>query len=158
MKEQPSLVHLQPETQTIIKQVEAITDRPVQVVEVADLPVMAKIKIASERAHKNLRGAVAGGMRMDVVMYLADALQKFSGMNRREVSHITLEIAMLGRSGLDINDPDRKYRLKTLPGEFSWLHLLAIMHAGVRMFDPKADTGADFDKEYAMAKTMAGKA
>ena len=114
-------------------------------------------KARTERAHKNLRGATAGGIRMDVVMYLADALQKFSGMNRREVSHITLEIAMLGRSGLDINDPERKYRLKTLPGEFSGLHLLALMHAGVRMFDPRADTGADFDKEYAMAQTMAGK-
>jgi len=34
---------------------------------------------------------------------------------------------MLGRSGLDINDPDDKYTLKALPGKFSGLHLLAIM-------------------------------
>lgn len=78
-------------------------------------------------------------------------------MSRQEIGHITLEIAMLGRSGLDINDPSKTYRLKTLPGEYSGLHLLAIMHAGVRMFDPKADTGVDFDKEFAMARTMAGK-
>lgn len=114
-------------------------------------------KARTDRAGKNLRGAVGGGIRMDVVMYLADALEKFSKMSRQEVGHITLEIAVLGRSGLDINNPDKIYRLKTLPGEYSDLHLLAIMHAGIRMFDPKADTGADFDKEFAMAWTMAGK-
>jgi hypothetical protein len=37
------------------------------------------------------------------------------------------ELAILGRSGLDINDPAKEYKLKNLPGEFSGLHLLAIM-------------------------------
>jgi hypothetical protein len=34
---------------------------------------------------------------------------------------------MLGRNGLDINDPTDKYTLKALPGKFSGLHLLAVM-------------------------------
>lgn len=114
-------------------------------------------KARTERAHKNLRGAVGGGIRMDVVMYMVDALEKFSRMSKQQIRHITLEIAVLGRSGLDINNPDKTYRLKTLPGEYSGLHLLAIMHAGTKIIDPKADTGVDFDKEFAMAKTMAGK-
>ena len=111
----------------------------------------------TERAGRTLRGAVGGGIRMDVVMYLADAMQRFSKMSRQEIRHVTLEIAVLGRGGLDINDPEKTYRLKTLAGEYSGLHLLALMHAGIRMFDPKADTGVEFDQEFEMARTMAGK-
>jgi hypothetical protein len=55
-----------------------------------------------------------------------------------------LEIAVLGRSSLDINGPADKYRLKALPGKFSGLHLLAIMYTALRQIDPTMDTGADF--------------
>ena len=39
---------------------------------------------------------------------------------------------MLGRTGLDINDPTDKYTLKALPGKFSGLHLwgAAADHSG----------------------------
>lgn len=50
---------------------------------------------------------------------------------------------MLGRSRLGINDPDEKYSLKSLPGKFSGLHLLAIMYAAFRQIDPTVDTGVD---------------
>lgn len=117
---------------------------------VAELCREGRTKIA----HRNLKENVAGGIRMDVVMYIADALKLFKGMDRMKVGELTMEIAMLGRSGLDINNPDRKYQLKQLPGDFTGLHLLAIMHAGIRQFDKSVDTGADFDKELEIAKSM----
>jgi hypothetical protein len=43
-----------------------------------------------------------------------------------------------------------------MPGEFSALNLLCLMHAGVRSFDPNADTGTGLEKEYAVAKAMRG--
>ena len=61
---------------------------------------------------------------------------------------------MLGRSGLDINDPDEKYSLKSLPGKFSGLHLLAIMYTAFKQIDPRADTGVDFAAEYKAAVQM----
>jgi len=64
---------------------------------------------------------------------------------------IALEIAILGRSGLDINDPDDKYKLTSLPGTFSGLHLLAIMYAAFRQIDPTMKTGPDFNAEYLAA-------
>lgn len=51
---------------------------------------------------------------------------------------------MLGRTGLDINGPYHKYPLKSLPGEFSGLHLLAIMYTTFRQIDLTMDIGADF--------------
>ncbi|HSO80044.1 MAG TPA: hypothetical protein VLQ88_07670, partial [Chromatiaceae bacterium] len=69
---------------------------------------------------------------------------------------VTLEIALLGRQGLEINDPDKRYQLKSLEGEFSGLHLLCLMHAGIRRLDPQADTGTGLDKEYDLAVAMRG--
>ena len=74
-----------------------------------------------------------------------------------EIGHIALEIAILGRSGLQINDPDKLYSLKTLAGEYTGLHLLALMHAGMKLVDETVDSEAGFDKEFDIAKAMAGK-
>ncbi len=41
-------------------------------------------------------------------------------------------------------------------GDFSGLHLLCLMHAGIRLLDPQADTGTGLDQEYAMAVGMRG--
>ena len=68
-----------------------------------------------------------------------------------ELGFTTVEIAVLGRNGLDINDPDAKYTLKSLPGTFSGLHLVAIMFTAFRQIDPTMETGADFSAEYQAA-------
>ena len=65
-----------------------------------------------------------------------------------------LNFAMLGRSGFEINDPEAKYKLKSLPSNFSGLHLLAIMYTAFRQIDPTMDTGADFSAEYQAALQM----
>ena len=61
---------------------------------------------------------------------------------------------MIDRSGLDINDPEHKYALKTLPCKFSRLHLLVIMYTAFRQIDPRMDTGADLSAEYQAALEM----
>lgn len=80
---------------------------------------------------------------------------KKQGAQKRQA--IALEIAILGRSGLDINDPDERYGLKSLPGKFSGLHLLAIMYTTFRQIDPTMATGVDFAAEYKAAMEMQGK-
>ncbi len=61
---------------------------------------------------------------------------------------------MFGRNGLDINDPTDRYTLKTLPGSFSGLHLLAIMYTAFRQIGPTMDTCADFGAAYQAALEM----
>ena len=108
-------------------------------------------------AQRNLRANAPGGFRPDVMMYIAGALKTFKDVGPRKRQEIALEIAMLGQRGLDINDPEQKYTLKSLPGRFSGLHLLAIMYAAFRQIDPTVDAGADSSKEYVMAESMQGK-
>ena len=105
-------------------------------------------------AHKRLKASAVGGFRPDVMMYISEALQTFEKLGPQKRQEIGLEIAILGRNGLDINDPDGKYTLKALPGKFSGLHLLAIMFTAFRQIDPTMQTGADFSAEYQAALEM----
>lgn len=87
---------------------------------------------------------------------LRDALDRLAGMSAAEAGQVTLEAALLGRQGLKINDPDPRDRLNSLEGDFSGLHRLCLMHAGIRRLDPQADTGTGLDQEYAMAVGLRG--
>jgi len=111
-------------------------------------------KSRSAFAHKRLKSRSVGGFRPDVMMYILDALKTFKKVGPEKRRQIALEIAVLGRSGLDINDPDSKYKLKTLPGTYSGLNLLAIMYSAFHQIDPKMEVGADFSAEYAAAINM----
>ena len=66
----------------------------------------------------------------------------------------TQSLSPLGRTGLDINDPSDKYKLKALPGTFSGLHLVALMYTAFRQIDPTMETGADFAAEYEAAMKL----
>ena len=92
--------------------------------------------------------------RMDTVMYCLGALERFEKMTPQEVQRIGFEIAMLGKSGLDVNDPTPKYRLRTLPGEFSGVHLVSIMYVAFQQIAPGQDVGFDLAMEYEMALAM----
>lgn len=119
---------------------------------IAEIAREERTRLANER----LRANVGGNIRMDVVMYLLEAIKLFRDMPRTEIGQLTLEIAMLGRNGLDINNPSKTYHLKHLNADFTGLQLLSMMHVGVRSFDANVDTGADFEREYDVAKAMAG--
>jgi tetratricopeptide (TPR) repeat protein len=110
----------------------------------------------TKRAHQNMRSAAAGGLRPDVVMYIAGALDTFAKVGPDKSRQITLEVAMKGQSGLDINDSEQKYTLASLPGEFSGMHLVSIMYAGLKYLDANMDAGIDLSAEYEAAKAMRG--
>ena len=102
-------------------------------------------------AQKNMRSA---GERPDAVMYCLSALKKFKELGPAQAKTITFEISLLGRSGLDINNPDKKYRLKGLPGEFTGMQLLSYMYVGLKQMEPGMDTGIDLEKEYRQALAL----
>lgn len=103
-------------------------------------------------AHANLRKG--GKERPDVVMYCLGALDRFHSMANKEIERVGHEIAILGMQGLDINDPTKKYTLRSLPGEFSGLHLVSIMYVAFQKVAPGTDVGIDLSKEYAQAIAM----
>ena len=94
------------------------------------------------------------GIRMDAVFYIFYALKTFSDKSFQEIQAISFEIALLGSQGLDINDPTKKYTLRSLPGEFTGMELLCIMYAGFHQIKPGMDVGIDLSHEYELAETL----
>ncbi len=111
-------------------------------------------KILNQNAAKDLRRVVDDGIRPDVVEYMIAAMKRFAQQPRSHVGSIVLEIARLGKTGLSINDPSKRYKLETLDGDFSGLQLLSYMHVGMKLFDPNVNTSSGLDREYEIAKKM----
>jgi tetratricopeptide (TPR) repeat protein len=112
--------------------------------ETTELAMTARREIALETFKSK-------GFRIDAVMYCLGALELFSSRSRNEIFSIVSEIAFLGRGGLDINNPVKKYRLKSLEGEFSGQQLVCYMYVGFRILDENVDIGADLSTEYKAA-------
>lgn len=122
-----------------------------------DHPVADAARAALNRVGaKGLHDRVGGMPRLDAVMYMQSAMETFAKLPRQQVGEIVMEIAQLGQSGLAINEPDKRYTLKLLPGDYSGLQLISMMHVGFRMFDPNTDPETGLEREYQMALSMSG--
>ncbi len=115
--------------------------------EIAELARKGRSKIAEQGFHT----AAGNAPRMDAVMYCVGALEKFTAMSTDEVQRIGFEIALLGTRGIDVNNPETRYTLKNLPGEFSGLHLLSIQYVAFKKFAPEQNIGFDLSVEYKAA-------
>jgi hypothetical protein len=125
------------------------------IVRFPDSPLARQAEEARTRiAQASLRCFDHGETRAEVVQYIAGALGEFERLGPRRREEIALEIALLSQQGLDIADPMPKYSLRTLPGRYCGLNLLAILYAAFRQIDPTLDTGADFLREYEMARAQ----
>ncbi|MBI5073587.1 MAG: tetratricopeptide repeat protein [Nitrospirae bacterium] len=113
-------------------------------------PTLAK---GGEGGFSGIQQEPAG--QMAITMYCLGALQYFQDKELPEIQKVGLEIAMLGRQGIDPANHDKKYSLISIPGkEFSGLQLLAYMYAAFQVIDPFLDTGLAFKKEYEEAKKL----
>ena len=108
----------------------------------------------SKMAEGSFQRSASGGIRMDAVMYLSGALEKFSKMTKQQIQTVTFEIAMQGMNGLSTNDPAQKYTLRSLPGNYSGLHMICLEYVGMKEIEAGIDIGFDLSKEYEMAKQL----
>lgn len=103
---------------------------------ITELAMTARREIAMEALKSK-------GLRVDAVMYCLGALEHLSSKGKNEIQLITSKIAFLGRRGLDINSPEKKYHLNSLEGDFTGLDLLCHMYVGFKILDQDLDIGAD---------------
>jgi Flp pilus assembly protein TadD len=78
-------------------------------------PIAESARRALSRiAELSFKGAGTGGLRSDAVMFCLSAIEKFSAMSRDEIQRCAFEIAMLGAKGISVNNPDKRYTLKSM--------------------------------------------
>ena len=135
------------------KEADCVLSKCIEVNPLSDTAEQARIAI-TRLAHQTMRNAVAGNLRPDVVMYCLEALKYFEESGCDKANTIAMEIAMLGRGGLDINNPAQKYTLHSLPGKFSGMRLVSMMYVGFQIISPEQNVGIDLSREYAEAKKL----
>jgi tetratricopeptide (TPR) repeat protein len=91
------------------------------------------------------------GLRMDAVFYCLAAMQHFQKLSKQQVQQLGFEIALLGQQGLDVNDPQKSYTIKSMPGQHSGLKLVSYMYVAFQQIGPKLDLGFDLSKEHEAA-------
>jgi tetratricopeptide (TPR) repeat protein len=119
-----------------------------------DAPEKLKELARTARREIAISNFKSKGFRIDAVFYLLDAIQRLAKKQREEIQTISFDIALKGREGLDINNPDKKYRINSLEGEYTGLQLVCYMYAGFQIIDPSLDVGVDLSKEYQFAKKL----
>ncbi len=94
------------------------------------------------------------GFRPDAMFYCIHAMNLFDRVGPAETQKISFEIALKGREGLDINNPEKKYTLDSLEGTFTGLQLLSYMYVGFKLIAPEKDIGIDLSEEYNTARNL----
>lgn len=62
------------------------------------------------------------------VIYILSTLKRFESMTTEEIKEIGFEIALLGSQGLDYSNANKRYNLRTIPGEkFTGLQLMCLI-------------------------------
>jgi tetratricopeptide (TPR) repeat protein len=92
--------------------------------------------------------------RQDAVAFCLDALRRFSKMPPDEVKKVALELAMAGRDGFSVHDPNKRYRVKGLESEFSGLAAVCFLYVAIQQVAPGTDIGFDLAREYEQAKEL----
>jgi hypothetical protein len=113
----------------------------------------AAMKGSSELAGAAFQSKTGGAPRPDAIEYCVAAIKRFSKMSPEEVKKIAGEIAILGRSGFDVNNPAKRYQLKSMQGDFSALQLVCYMYVAFQTIAPGADVGFDLSREFAIAQS-----
>jgi Flp pilus assembly protein TadD len=137
----------------IIDEADAAYRKVVEIDEYGEAAEQAR-DARSRIAQTTFRSVTPSTERMDAVMYCLGALEKYAKMTPDNVQQVGFEIAMLGMNGLDVNDPMPKYRLKSLPGNFSGLHMVCLEYVSFKQFAPEMDIGFDLSAEYRSALAL----
>ena len=92
--------------------------------------------------------------RQDAVEYCLDALKRFAKLSPDELKKLGLELALAGRDGFAVHDPDRRYQVKGLDGDFTGLAMVCFLYVAAQRLAPGTDVGFDVAAEYEQARRM----
>jgi hypothetical protein len=92
--------------------------------------------------------------RQDAVNYCLAAMKRYASMSPADLQRLALALAMEGQKGLAVHNPEIKYRVKGLDGEFSGLAMVCYLYVAMQRLAPGKNIGFDVSVEYEQAKKM----
>jgi len=92
--------------------------------------------------------------RQDAVHYCLAAMKRYASMSPSELQKLTLALAMEGQRGFAVHNPDSRYRVKGLEGDYSGLAMVCYLYVAMQRLAPGNDIGFDVSVEYEQAKKI----
>lgn len=108
-----------------------------------------------EAMRKFIESNSDGKMNMAIFLHMVDALRFFKAWESEKIQEVAMELAMLGRTGIDPNK--NKYKVSFQKGEgFSGSKVLAYLYVAFSLSLPEliGELGMPYEKEYALAKPL----
>ena len=88
------------------------------------------------------------------MFYCLSALKYYEDLTEKDIRDIGFEIVLIGRNGIDFNNPDSRYYIKSLNKNLSGLQAISYMYVAWKRINATMDIGIDFREEYLMAKRL----
>ena len=89
---------------------------------------------SSQMAQTSFKETEGSALGPDAVQYCLEAMRRFAGMPPGDLKNPALELAMAGRDGFAVHNPDKRYRVKGLDGEFSGLAMVSFLYVATVVF------------------------
>jgi len=86
--------------------------------------------------------------------YCLSAIKFIDKLPKSEIRKIGFEIGLKGRSGFDMDDPNKKYHIESLNKDLSGLQAVSWMFVTWKKIDASKSVGIDFQEEYLLAKRL----
>ncbi len=112
----------------------------------------------SRLARQVLRANAGDGLRMDVVMYCASALETYGALAPAAQKQLLTEVATAGQMGLALNRPEAQLQLRRYRnGEpISHLQAACLLFVGLKLLLPDLVAGFDFARDFGVARGLVG--
>jgi tetratricopeptide (TPR) repeat protein len=103
-------------------------------------------RLAGESLPRN-----ADGVNPEAVAAMVSALKRLRALSPEAARQLTLQAALLGQHGLRLQDPERRHQVEGIAEPLTGLEVACLIHAGVQLASPGAETGLPLKKEYHVA-------
>lgn len=150
---------LNPVSHQFLRDVDTATGQPVQVGVDAQLqpPLLTFIQFGRGAVPiRRLAGEAlplnADGVNPEALAAIITAFKRLLSLSHEGARAPILQAALLGQNGLRFQDPTRIHQLDGIPEALTALEIASLIHAGVQMMSPGAETGLPFEQELKQAQ------
>jgi tetratricopeptide (TPR) repeat protein len=106
-------------------------------------------RLAGESLPRN-----ADGVNPEAMAAMVAALKRLRAMAPEAAKQLTLQAALLGQHGLRLQDPERRHQVEGIAEPLTGLEVACLIHAGVQIASPGAETGLPLEREYHRATDL----
>ncbi len=117
-------------------------------------PIRDRAELALNQLTADTLQRNADGLNPEALDAMIAALKRLRSTTPEARNQLTLQAALIGQKGLRLQDDARIHRLDRIPEPLTGLEVACLIHAGVQIALPGADTGFPLSAEFQVALSL----